>query len=425
MFLEFRVNNYRSIKDTAVISMFSKEKTNSFSVKKYDLLQSAVIYGANASGKSNLLRALSFMKRYVLNTDKVMQSTDTLPHDPFLLNSETENSSSLFEIVFFIDNIKYRYGFEADERTVYSEWLFEDQTGRKEATLFQRDVDESLFYINPTRFKEGASLKVRDNQLFLWKCDQEGGNISKKILQWFTNLNFIDGLEHRDYINYTMKELKKGELSSDILSLMKAADMGIKNFRIAEEEIPKEILELIPLPDDVKRMLLSDSKASVISADVKTMHKKYDKDNRLLKEESIFDLHIHESEGTRKFFALSAPILDTLKCGGILLVDELDASLHPLLTRKLIALFHDKKVNTQNAQLIFATHDTNLLNSCFFSREQIWFAEKDIYEATYYTSLLEIAGVRKSDNYEKNYIMGKYGAIPYLGNFNYEEKYHG
>ena len=207
MLLQFSVSNYRSIKDTITLSMLSSsENENSFKIKKYNLLNSAVIYGANASGKSNLLRAMGFMGRIVLNKTKVIQSTDTLPHDPFRLNSSTKDASSTFEIVFFIDEIKYRYGFELDNTTVYAEWLYANEKG-KEAKLFYRDSEEEE-YVNP-KFKEGyiffdnskSKIRVSLNQLFIWKCDQDGGEISKSILKWFSRFNLIDGLDHGGYIS--------------------------------------------------------------------------------------------------------------------------------------------------------------------------------------------------------------------------------
>ncbi|MDD5115162.1 MAG: AAA family ATPase, partial [Methylobacter sp.] len=172
----------------------NKESEHSFQVRNTHLLNSTVIYGANASGKSNVLKAMGFMGALVLNKLKITQSTDKLPHEPFRLSTETEQASSYFEIVFFLENTKYRYGFEADSTTVYAEWLFSDENG-KEARLFERDSEQNLHYVNKQKFKEGVGLKVPDNHLFIWKCDQNDGEISKKILQWFNNFNVIDGLE--------------------------------------------------------------------------------------------------------------------------------------------------------------------------------------------------------------------------------------
>lgn len=422
MLLQFSVSNYRSIKDTITLSMLSSsENENSFKIKKYNLLNSAVIYGANASGKSNLLRAMGFMGRIVLNKTKVIQSTDTLPHDPFRLNSSTKDASSTFEIVFFIDEIKYRYGFELDNTTVYAEWLYANEKG-KEAKLFYRDSEEEE-YVNP-KFKEGyiffdnskSKIRVSLNQLFIWKCDQDGGEISKSILKWFSRFNLIDGLDHGGYISYTMKKMEDLTFKNEMINLVKTADIGIENITMEEEDVPLDMIEKMGLPIDLKEEILKDGGLKSVS--INTYHKKFDENNNEIGNE-IFELDDEESLGTRKFFKMSAPILNTLQEGKILIIDELDASLHPMLTKHLIKLFSDKNINTKNAQLIFVTHDTNLLKPQIFKRDQIWFTEKDKYGSTILYSILEIKGVRATDDFEKQYLQGKYGAVPYLGKFEF------
>ncbi len=425
MLLQFSVNNYRSIKDTLTFSMLAayKEEANRFKEGKYDLLTAAVLYGANASGKSNVLRAMAFMRNMVLNKEKVMQSTDTLPHDPFRLSTATQEASSSFEMVFLIEGVKYRYGFEADTTTVYSEWLFENASGRKEAKLFYRD-DAEEHYVNSARFKEGvgsfdapnAKIKISKNRLFLWQCDQNDGEIAKKILGWFKNFNLIDGLDHRGYVNYTMKMMEKPLFKEEIIKLVKTADIGIEDISMQTEDVPAEVLEKMPLPDKLKEEIMKDG--GMQSVVLNTYHKVYDDDHKEVGK-MTFDLDDEESIGTQKFFKMSAPIINTLQEGKILLIDELDASLHPVLTQHLIRLFNDPKINTKNAQLIFATHDTNLLKPRLFRRDQIWFCEKDRFGATDIYSLARLKGVRQNDDFEKHYIQGKYGAIPYLGKFEF------
>jgi len=424
MLLQFSVNNYRSIKDTVTFSMLSSSKNeNSFKVKKYNILNSAVIYGANASGKSNLLRAMAFMGRIVLNKTKVIQSTDTLPHDPFRLNSSTQDASSTFEIVFFIDETKYRYGFELDNTTVYAEWLYADEKG-KEAKLFYRDSEDED-YVNKHKFKEGnrffddkkLEIDILPNQLFIWECDRtKDGVIAKSILKWFSRFNLIDGLDHGGYISYTMKKMEDLTFRNEMINLVKTADIGIEDITIEEEEVPLDMIEKMGLPIDLKEEILKDGGLKSVS--INTYHKKFDENNNEIGNE-IFELDDEESLGTRKFFKMSAPILNTLQEGKILVIDELDASLHPMLTKHLIKLFSDKNINTENAQLIFATHDTNLLKPQIFKRDQIWFTEKDKYGSTALYSILEIKGVRANDDFEKQYIQGKYGAVPYLGKFEF------
>lgn len=423
MLVQFSVDNYRSIKDKVTLSMMTatKDKERCFKIRNYELLNSAVIYGANASGKSNVLSAMAFMRRVVLNKMKVIQSTDMLPHEPFKLNTATQDDSSTFEIIFFIGMTKYRFGFEMDTSTVYAEWLYSDENG-KEAKLFYRERDEEE-YVNPI-FKEGyqffdrkkSKIKISPNQLFLWKCDQDDGEISKSILQWFNHFNVINGVEHDGYANYTMQQMENEDFRKEIIKLVQTSDIGIEDIQLEEIDVPQEVLEKLPLPDDMKKQILEGSNFKQVN--INTYHTKFDEKNSAVKTE-IFELDREESLGTRKFFKMSAPILNTLQEGKILAIDELDASLHPMLTMHLIKLFHDPKVNTKNAQLIFTTHDTNLLKPHLFRRDQIWFTEKDMYGSTHLNALAEFKDVRKDADFEKEYIQGKYGAIPYLGKFEF------
>ncbi len=424
MLLQFSVNNYKSIKDTITFSMAtsSKDEGNSFNIGKYELLKSAIIYGANASGKSNFLKAMAFMGKIVLNKNKVIQSTDTLEHFPFKLNTDTQNSSSTFEIVCFINNIKYRYGFEMDDTTVYAEWLYADEKG-KESKLFYRDAEEDD-YINPNKFKEGyksfdkkeLKINVPKNQLFIWKCDQNDGEVSKSILGWFNRFNLIDGMEHDGYIGFAMEQMENEDFKNEIVNLVKTADIGIEDIILEKEKVPSEFFEEMSIPSDLKEKILEGGGLQRIL--LNTYHKQYDEnDNEVGK--IIFELDEEESKGTRKFFKMSAPILNTLREGKVLIIDELDASLHPMLTKHLIKLFHNEKINTKNAQLIFATHDTNMLTPIMFRRDQIWLTEKDKFGATDIYSLAQLKDVIKNENFEKQYIQGKYGAIPYLGKFEF------
>lgn len=420
MLLQFKANNFKSIKEPIILSMqtASKDEKNDFKVGKYQLLNTAVLYGPNASGKSNILAALKYMKYIVLNRTKVMQSTDTLPYDPFRLSTETELSSSSFEIIFFVDNIKYRYGFELDETTIFSEWLFADENGR-ESKLFYRDIDEDD-YVNKDTFKEGfvffdkesKKIKISKNRLFLWKCDEDEGFVSQLILHWFNNFNSLDGMRNSKYLKYTMNKLNNDDFKDEITSLVKTADMGIESIESDEEEYPEKILAIFSEKTREKQ--------SSTRTFIKTHHKKFDEDKNELKN-VVFELNKEESQGTQKFFAMSAPILDTLKKGTLLIIDELDASLHPMLTKHLVKLFHNKNINKYNAQLIFATHDINLLKKSLFRRDQIWFADKNEYGATQLYSLAQYNNVRKDEDFGKLYLQGKYGAVPYLEDFDFGE----
>ncbi len=422
MLLQFSVNNFRSIKDTVTFSMntaSNKENEHSFQVRSYHLLNSAVIYGANASGKSNVLKAMGFMRALVLNKPKITQSTDKLPHEPFRLNTETEQASSYFEIVFFLENIKYRYGFEADNSTVYSEWLFSDEND-KEARLFERDSEQSLHYVNKQKFKEGIGIKVPNNQLFIWKCDQNDGDISKKILKWFNYFNYIDGLDRDGYFHVALKQMENEHAKSELLKLVKVADLGIEGINIEENTISQDFIKNVPIPEEIKQKILSEG-GNLSSIELQSLHKKFNAENQEIGS-VLFELDEDESQGTKKFFALSAPILDTLEKGKVLLIDELDASLHPMLTESFVKLFNNKELNKHNAQLVFVTHDIHLLSvPGLFERDQIWFTEKDKFGSTDLYSLIEFRknnkgkDVRATDNLEKHYLQGRFGAVPNIG----------
>lgn len=417
MLIEFKVGNFLSFKDIVTLSMVASPdkdlmEANTISIdNKIKLTKSAVIYGANASGKTNLFKAMSFMKDFILKSSKESLSTEEIPVEKFRLSTETENTPSTFEIIFMIDKIRYRYGFQVDNERVYSEWLFFIPTVR-EATLFTREDDKIKL---GTHFKEGRGLeeKTRPNALFLSVADQFNGEISKRILKWFTSdLQIISGIKEEVYRGFTISKLDHKEYKDFTTSLLKVADMGIKDIRkkstpITVEDLPEE------LPEKIKEFLLSKSDAEIV--DITTIHQKYDGDNKPVSDE-VFDFSEHESAGTQALFAFSAPIYDVLKNGGVLAIDELTSKLHPVLTRAIIKVFHSSTAGESraNAQLIFAGHDTNILSNQFFRRDQVWLTQKDRYGATDLYSLEEYR-IRKDASFNKDYIMGKYGAIPLIG----------
>ncbi|WP_445310084.1 AAA family ATPase [Microcoleus vaginatus] len=406
MLIGFSVGNYKSFKETVTLSMVASsiteeekelDENNVFPINdKLSLLKSAAIYGANASGKSNLIAAINFMKWFVLNSSKETQVSDAIDIEAFRLSTETEKEPSFFEIVFLLEYKTFRYGFEVNAREVVSEWLFQaDDT--EEKMLFERDFDN---YNILDDFPEGKNIsdKTRSNALFLSVVAQFNGKISGKILLWFSkNLQLISGLQDTQYREETLESFENDRHRHDIIEFIKKLDLGI-----ADIQIKKYISQKTAM-------------FGIYEVGVKTVHRKYDADGKQTAIE-LFDIETHESEGTNKLFALAGLLLDTLRTGKILLIDELDARLHPLITRELICLFNSNETNPHNAQLIFTTHDTNLLSSKTFRKDQIWFTEKDNKGATDLYSLVEYK-VGKNASFERDYIMGKYGAIPFIGNF--------
>lgn len=420
MLIEFSVGNYRSFKEKVTFSMVAanivaKDKklddNNVFAIDHDDLrlLKSAAIYGANASGKSNLAKALSFMKKFMVNSSKETQSTDEIDVEPFRLSTETEGEPSCFELVFLMDGRKYRYGFETNQERVISEWLFYVPRLR-ETNLFHRELDS----IKPSKnYKaDGIQQKTRANALFLSVSAQFNVEIAEKILEWIANkLSIISGLNDHSYLKHTVNCWVNNENKTEILQLIRRLDLGIGEIQIEQEDFTIDSLT-DDVPDELKKLIskLSGGKATSIS----TMHRKFDKDGNYKSLEE-FDLNSHESEGTRKIFALAGLLVTTLKQGKILIVDELDARLHPFISLAIVELFNSNEMNPNNAQLIFMTHDTNLLSNKFFRRDQIWFTEKNRYGATDLYSLAEY-NVRSDASFESDYIKGRYGAVPYIGN---------
>lgn len=403
MLIQFTTENFLSFKDPATFSMVAakiKSKDNSLdedatfnSVKDLNLLKCAAIYGANASGKSNLLTALRFMKRVVINSSKESQIDEPIPTKPFRLASGFSEKPSRFEISLVIDNVIYEYEFSADQECIHTEKLIAHK-GSKKTKLFER-IQNQITVFKP--FSEGLKLeaRTRSNALFISVCANFDGTISKSILRWFRNLNVISGISDEGLINFT-REILEDDRKHQIAALLKNFNLGIERIELAES------MDVDTIP-------------SIATAfrRINSFHNLFDSNGKK-SGEIPFDLNNDESEGTKKLVALSGPLLDTLKNSKVIVIDEFDARLHPIISKTIIKLFNSASTNKNNAQLIVATHDTNLLDKDLLRRDQIWFSEKDKYGASYLTSLVEYK-VRNDASFEKDYMMGKYGAIPILG----------
>ncbi len=421
MLIEFSVGNYRSFKEQVTFSMVaanlvSKDKsldtTNVFAIdRELKLLKSAAIYGANASGKSNLAKALGFMKWFMVNSSKETQSTDEIGVEPFRLSTETEGKPSSFELVFLMDSRKYRYGFEVTQERVISEWLFYVPNVR-ETKLFERKLNNIKLSKNYNA--DGIQKRTRSNALFLSVSAQFNVELAEKILEWITDkLNIISGLHDQAYLDYTVRCFINNRNRADIIQLIKKLDLGISEVQVEQEDFT---IDSLPneMPDELKKLIVKAGAGKATSIGIS--HRKFDADGNYKSTEE-FDLESHESEGTKKVFALAGPLITALKEGEILIIDEFEARLHPLISLAIVKLFNSEEANPNNAQLIFMTHDTNLLNNKVFRRDQIWFTEKNRYGATDLYSLAEYK-IRNDASFESDYMKGRYGAIPYIGNLN-------
>lgn len=356
------------------------------------------------------------MRWLVLNSSKETQVADPIEVTPFKLDADTEFQPSRFEIVFLIDQLRYRYGFEADTKRIHAEWLFL-ASKRAESPLFMRKGDQ----IEVTdRFKEGRDLEVRtrDNALFLSVVAQFNGTTAIQILGWFGGIYPLHGLQHERYAGSSIEVLQDPTRRGRLMEFVRKADLGIEDLHATEES--SDTAELLPLlsAKGKKRFLRGTSEAREFT--VASTHAKFSKGARI--GTTTLDIDTEESEGTKKFFHLAGLILDCLDAGRVAIVDELDAKLHPLLTKAIIGLFNSKQTNPRNAQLVFCTHDISLLQYGNFRRDQVWFVEKNHEGATDLYSLAEIklpkgTKVRNDTALAKNYAQGRYGAIPYLRPF--------
>lgn len=418
MLIHFTTGNFLSFKDPVTLSLqaapISEYKENVFEVNQRKLLKRAVVYGANSSGKSNLLNAIWEMKEFVLESAK-RSSTEEIDVVPFALSSETEGQPCHFEVAFLIDGIKYRYGFEVDREAVRYEWLFQARK-KVEKPLFYREGDKIETMAG---FKEGEGLekRTRANALFLSVVDQFNGAISRGIIQWFDRLQIISGLS-TDYLRLlTFEILENEEVRLRIMKLLKSLDLGFDKFQLVTRPFG---LDMLPpdLPPRLARKMLNELEGKKV-ASIETLKKKYDANGKVI-DEVEFNLRRQESAGTNKVFDLIGPIFSIILNQGVLVVDELGAKMHTFLTRAINQLFISEEFNTNNAQLIFATHDTNLLQTGKFRRDQVYFIEKNQFGASDLYSLYEFKDpetggpIRKEPDFEKLYLKGKLGAVPYF-----------
>lgn len=411
MLIQFNVGNFRSFKSLTTLNLeASADKEHEESVfstsESLSLLKTAALFGANASGKSNLFSALAFMRNFTLNSSNA-QITSKVLVEPFKLSTETEHKPSYFEILFVHEDTRYRYGFEVNTHKVFTEWLFNYPKG-KETKLFTREGNE--ISVNKNKFPEGKKDlidRTRQNALFLSTIAQFNGEISQKVISAFNTINIISGLNDQEYLIFSINKIKDDSFKKDILKFIQSADIDIEDFTTESIRINPE--NLPPMLTEEARVQLA-LQASQNSVKINTIHKKYNENNKL---DSLvpFELGANESAGTNRLFFLSAPILDTLVNGKVLVIDEMDSRLHPLIMESLVKLFNSKEKNPKNAQLIFSAHSTLILCKKFFRRDQIWFTQKDRYGASELYSLDDYS-VRKDSSFDKGYLLGKYGGIP-------------
>ncbi|MCR4821370.1 MAG: ATP-binding protein [Treponema sp.] len=388
--------------------MASKDKDlideNTFQTGKYNLLRTALVYGANSSGKSNLFMALNFFRNFSIFSGPQSQNGEPIPSSPFMLDADTQNKPSSFELMFILpeNGVRYRYGFSFTKERITDEYLFAVNK-IKEIALFERTNQD--FKFNKTYFPESANFNakiVRENAAYLSVCAQNNGEITGKIINYFRSISITSGINTPPFI--TMHQLDNGENLERVTRFLKFADIQVQG--LDRKKIPVNFNNVDPdFKDFMVKNFPNAQEDKILYA------------HNLYKDSRKIGLHYFsqeaESLGTRKLFDYAGIILPVLDNGGVLFIDEFDSSLHPLVVENIVKLFNNPLINKKNAQLVISCQSVSLMTNKLFRRDQIWLCEKDEFGASDLYSLMDIdEPVRKDASYNKNYLAGKYGAVP-------------
>lgn len=423
MLIQFSVKNFKSIKEKQTFSMVSNkskelETTNTFSALngKLNLVRVAAIYGPNASGKTSLFQALQTMKM-IITSSAQSQRGDELPITPYLFDPITTTQPTEFSILFVTKHnreaIRYEYGFTATTQQILEEWLYAFPKGKAQTWISRTFNSQTQEYewgnteklIGTKQLWQDAT---RPNALFLSTAIQLNNKQLQPVFDWFkTRLKFVMGTLSP---TFTFNQCQTVQKKTKILKFLQKADFHIHDLDIKTESVELEkFLESNKslLPNSVTAATQNAGSNEIKMFSAKSVHFNIQNDPIEL------DLD-EESSGTQKFFAYAGPWLDVLKNGYVIVVDELNNSLHPELVKYLVQMFHDPNLNSQNAQLVFSTHETSILSQDLFRRDQFWFTEKDEHNATKLYPLSDFSPRKGVENLERNYLQGRYGAIPFL-----------
>ncbi|MFT3949046.1 MAG: ATP-binding protein [Agriterribacter sp.] len=421
MLIDFAVTNFRSIKEKQIFSMQPVAKVkelpeNICTGHDYKLLKSIIVYGRNGSGKSNLLQAFKALNFLVGESADFRVDDGIAPYDPFELDTQTREKPTTFEANFYAkDGIRYNYIIQFDAEKVTYESLYY-YPGRKKAKLYVRQANKGIeageaLAPNYKKIEKG----LYPNQLFLSKIGTEKIEVLVAPYIFLTrhlSVQIVHDTEYDEMLIQAFTNLMtksgKTHIKDGIDKLLHIADTGINGISLTENK-EEDFKFPDSIDDETKKKILADLKYQV-----KTRHDLYE--NGKVVGEVEFRIG-KESTGTKKLVAIGGLIIEALRDGDVFVIDELDKSLHPLLTRALIKLFNNKKTNPKNAQLIFASHDVSLLTNEIFRRDQITFCDKNEEGASTYYSLADLNGVRKELSYEKYYLKGVFGATPSINEY--------
>ena len=426
MFIEFQFGNYRSFRDIQKFTMQAAplrsnnsglDEGNVFMSSDIRLLKSKAIYGSNASGKSNLINALSNFRYLVDLSVREEGIPARIWENSFKLITDWGNEPMFFQYIFLNDGLIFRYGFQILEDRITYEWLFEGE-GENEKDYFMRTPNG--LRINHQIFLGADNLKnqvgsanndlFRTDSLFLTSAALSANRIAAKIRNELKSLIIINGVEDKNAIQFGLNILSKGtaEEKKALKSLLSAADMGIEDLELIDEidyDFKNHPIQFLEPP--------SESGLIKKAFSLNSIHKRYDEDGVFIDKISV-PFENWQSRGTKKLFSVGALVLESLKNNRTLIIDEFDALLHPNLTLKILELYNSEKTNPHNAQMIFVTHDSGLLRRAELRRDQISIIDKDKYGISTLKTLIEFKGIRKDASYEKEYLNGNYEGVPSL-----------
>ncbi|MDC6364699.1 MULTISPECIES: ATP/GTP-binding protein [Flavobacteriaceae] len=415
MLVKFTLSNFLSFKNETVIDLnasslseYRDENIFNLSINNLSLLKSLVIYGANSSGKSNLFKAIKFVRRMILNSSKDSQAEESIKVEPFLLSTENRLKPSYFELEFIAGKKQYRYGFEVDMLKIHKEWLYEVKK-TTENLLFERTLQDIVISNKFDSASNNLTTITRENALFLSVCAQFNITSAIEIIKGISDIQYLSGVDDRSTIDFTVDLLNDPEYGIYVNNFIKGARLGFEEIKTKEISLTEEVLAKSNIPQEIRKFLLEKREKNTI---VTTKHLVFDDKNNA-SDEIYFNLIANESLGTRKYFSLAGPIIDTLLKGKTLIIDEFDARLHSHLSQSIIRLFNSMENNPNNAQLIFASHNSTFINPTneLFRRDQIIISEKNEFGASKMESIYA-KGIRKDASFERDYLSGKYNGVP-------------
>ncbi len=423
MLIEFKFGNFRSFRDEAVLSMeamgLGRLKNCLISYNSMKLIPSVAIYGKNGGGKSNIIRAFWLAVQFIKNAQRTQHENAKIPVKPFLLNDYSKDEPTFFEFTYVLDNVKYIYGFSATKEKIFSEYLYHSPKGQK-ATVFTR-TEQKFTFTEEKAKRKLISEAVAPNQLFFSVACTMNDADCMRAMKWFRDYVFFS----RDYADIPEQLL---EYSNDknmlaaISGYAKAADLGIEKMEFEfKDEVVKDFESEKNIPEEIRfaltafmQNLKENSNISEIGlqkSEVRatSYHNGINKNG--IKTSFTLDLS-DESDGTRKLMSIAPAIESVLNNGGIVLVDELEKELHPMLVNYIVAKFQSKTSNPNGAQLIFTTHNTELLNMELMRKDQLYFADINRNDGASELYSIGDFSTKTADNIRKGYLAGKYGATP-------------